>query len=235
MFRVIPAIDLKDGKVVRLRQGKENEITFKAENPIEIAEHWIEKGAKVLHVVDLDGAFSGELRHQKEIKAIISLGIEVQVGGGIRSFDVAERLLRLGAQRVILGTLAVNKVKEVRDFASKWKNRVIIAIDVKGERIVVKGWKEVTRLKPLEFVKLYEDCDLSFLYTNIDVEGLLSGIERRRMDFLTKIKRPFYVAGGVSSLEDIAFVKKIGAAGVILGSALYMGKIKFEEALEFES
>ncbi|MEG9194531.1 MAG: 1-(5-phosphoribosyl)-5-[(5-phosphoribosylamino)methylideneamino]imidazole-4-carboxamide isomerase [Candidatus Methanoglobus sp.] len=235
MFRVIPAVDLKEGKVVRLRQGKEKEITFSAEDPVGVATNWINRGARVLHVIDLDGAFQGKLKHEGIILKIISLGVEVQVGGGIRDLKVAERLLELGATRVILGTLAVEKVEEVRNFANRWKGKVMIAVDVKGGKVVVKGWKEKTSLKPEDFIKLYEDLDVSFLYTNVDVEGLVSGIDREVMGFLRRLNRPFYVAGGISSLDDISFVKKLGARGVVLGSALYTGKIKLEEALKFES
>jgi phosphoribosylformimino-5-aminoimidazole carboxamide ribotide isomerase len=235
MFRVIPAVDLKDGKVVRLRQGKEKEITFSAKDPVGVATNWINRGARVLHVIDLDGAFQGKLKHEGIILKIISLGVEVQVGGGIRDLKVAERLLELGATRVILGTLAVEKVEEVRNFANRWKGKVMIAVDVKGGKVVVKGWKEKTSLKPEDFIKLYEDLDVSFLYTNVDVEGLVSGIDREVMGFLRRLNRPFYVAGGISSLDDISFVKKLGARGVVLGSALYTGKIKLEEALKFES
>ncbi|MCS7130085.1 MAG: 1-(5-phosphoribosyl)-5-[(5-phosphoribosylamino)methylideneamino]imidazole-4-carboxamide isomerase [Archaeoglobaceae archaeon] len=234
MFRIIPAVDLKDGKVVRLRQGREKEITFSTDNPILVAKKWIEKGARVLHVIDLDGAFQGKLKHEEIIRKIIDLGVEVQIGGGIRDFEIAERLLNFGAERVIFGTLAVERVEEVRNFAKHWKKRVMIAVDVKSDKVAVKGWKERTSFSPLDFIKLYEDLDLSFLYTNIDVEGLVSGIEREKMLFLKQIKRPFYVAGGISSLEDIRFAKELGATGVILGSALYTGKIKLEEALELE-
>ncbi|MCC6027869.1 MAG: 1-(5-phosphoribosyl)-5-[(5-phosphoribosylamino)methylideneamino]imidazole-4-carboxamide isomerase [Archaeoglobales archaeon] len=234
MFRVIPAVDIKDGKVVRLRQGRENEITFEAENPVRVAKNWIEKGAKVLHVIDLDGAFQGKLRHEREIREIISLGAEVHVGGGIRSLDLAEKLLNFGARRVILGTIAFERVGEVRKFAERWKDRVIIAIDTKQGKVAVRGWKEKTEITPLEFARIYEDCEVSFLYTNIDIEGLAMGINRENLEFLRKIKRPFYVAGGISSIEDILFIKKLGARGAILGSALYMGKIKLEEALRLE-
>ncbi len=234
MFRVIPAVDIKNGKVVRLRQGRENEITFEAENPVRVAKNWIEKGAKVLHVIDLDGAFQGKLRHEREIREIISLGAEVHVGGGIRSLDMAEKLLNYGARRVILGTIAFERVDEVRKFAERWKDRVIIAIDTKQGKVAVRGWKEKTEISPLEFARIYEDCEVSFLYTNIDIEGLAMGINRENLEFLRNIKRPFYVAGGISSIEDILFIKKLGARGAILGSALYMGKIKLEEALRLE-
>jgi len=234
MFRVIPAVDIKNGKVVRLRQGRENEITFEAENPVRVAKNWIEKGAKVLHVIDLDGAFQGKLRHEREIREIISLGVEVHVGGGIRSLDMAEKLLNYGARRVILGTIAFERVDEVRKFAERWEDRVIIAIDTKQGKVAVRGWKEKTEISPLEFARIYEDCEVSFLYTNIDIEGLAMGINRENLKFLRNIKRPFYVAGGISSIEDILFIKKLGARGAILGSALYMGKIKLEEALRLE-
>jgi len=234
MFRVIPAVDLKDGKVVRLKQGKENEITFEAENPVEIAKNWVEKGARVLHVIDLDGAFQGKMRHEDIIAEIASFA-EVQVGGGIRDFKVAERLLELGVERVIFGTLAVERVEEVREFAESWERRVMIAIDSKKGRVAVKGWKETASLTPIQLAKIYDDLKVSFLYTNIDVEGLVSGIEREKIVEVVKaLRNPVYVAGGITSVEDIRFAKKAGAAGVVIGSALYTKKLKFEEAIKVE-
>ena len=234
MFRVIPAVDLKDGKVVRLRQGKENEVTFEAENPVEIAKNWVERGARVLHVIDLDGAFQGRMRHEDVIAEIASFA-EVQVGGGIRDFSTAEKLFELGVQRVIFGTLAVEKVDELREFAESWERRVMIAIDSKKGRVAVKGWKETSSLNPIQLAKIYDDLKVSFLYTNIDVEGLVSGIEKERIAEVVKaLRNPVYVAGGITSVEDIRFVKRAGAAGVIIGSALYTKKLKFEEALKVE-
>lgn len=234
MFRVIPAVDLKDGKVVRLRQGKENEVTFEAENPVEVAKNWVENGAKVLHVIDLDGAFQGKMRHENIIAEIASFA-EVQVGGGIRDFKVAERLLDLGVERVIFGTLAVEKVDEVREFAESWERRVMIAIDSKKGKAAVKGWKETASLTPIQLAKIYDDLKVSFLYTNIDVEGLVSGIEREKIAEVVKaLRNPVYVAGGITSVEDVRFVKRAGAAGVVIGSALYTKKLKFEEAIKVE-
>lgn len=234
MFRVIPAVDLKDGKVVRLRQGKENEITFEAENPVEVAKSWVEKGAKVLHVIDLDGAFQGKMRHEDIIAEIASLA-EVQVGGGIRDFKVAERLLDLGVERVIFGTLAVEKVEEVREFAESWERRVMIAIDSKKGRVAVKGWKETASLTPIQLAEIYDDLRVSFLYTNIDVEGLVSGIEREKIAEVVKaLRNPVYIAGGITSVENIRFIKRSGATGVVIGSALYTKKLKFEEAIRVE-
>ncbi len=235
MFKVIPAVDLKGGEVVRLRQGRENEVTFRAKNPVDVARRWIEKGASVLHVIDLDGAFQGRLRHEEIIKKIVGLGVETQVGGGIRDFDVAERLLKLGAARVILGTIAVERVEEVREFAEKWPRRVMIAIDSKKGKVAVKGWKETLKVTPIELAKLYDDLEVSFLYTNIDVEGLVSGIEKEKIaEVVKKLNNPVYVAGGISSVEDVRFAKKVGAAGVVIGSALYTGKLKFEDAVRIE-
>ncbi len=235
MFRVIPAIDLKDGKVVRLRQGRESEITFTASDPLSIAEMWVGKGARALHVVDLSGAFEGKLRHEAIIAEIIQLGVEVQVGGGIRELVVAERLLELGAARVILGTIAVEKQNEVREFAESWEERIMIALDARKDRVAVRGWKKVSDFTAIQLAQIYDDLRVSFLYTNIDVEGLVSGIERDKIaKIVSTLRNPVYVAGGISSIEDVRFVKSCGAAGAVIGSALYTGKLKFEDVLKVE-
>ncbi len=235
MFKVIPAVDLKSGEVVRLKQGKEDDVTFRAKNPIDIARQWIKKGASVLHVIDLDGAFQGRLRHEEIIKEIIRLGVETQVGGGIRKIETAERLLKLGASRVILGTIAVERVEDVRNFAEKWPGRIMIAIDSKKGKVAIKGWRETVKVTPIELANLYDDLQVSFLYTNIDVEGLVSGIEKEKIAIVVKkLSNPVYVAGGISSIKEVRFVKKVGAAGVVIGSALYTGKLKFEDAVRIE-
>jgi phosphoribosylformimino-5-aminoimidazole carboxamide ribotide isomerase len=234
MFRVIPAVDLKNGKVVRLRQGKEYEVTVELENPLEVAKNWIKKGAKVLHVIDLDGAFRGKLRHEDIILQIAEL-CEVQVGGGIRDLNIAKRLLDYGVKRVILGTLAVKDVNSVKRFAEEYAGRVMIAIDSKKDKVVVEGWKKATDFTPLELAKLYEDCDVSLLYTNVDVEGLVSGVELEKIRWVVEnTNLPVYVAGGISSKEEVKAIKEVGAVGVVIGSALYTGKLKFEDLLDLE-
>ncbi len=231
MFRVIPAVDLKGGKVVRLVQGRKDRVTVEIENPIEVARSWVERGAKVLHVIDLDGAFEGRLRHEEVILKIAKM-TEVQVGGGIRDLKVAERLIESGVDRVILGTLAVKDVRSVREFARRYPSRVMIAVDSKKGNVVVEGWVKRTKLTPLEVAKLYEDCEVSLLYTNVDVEGLVSGIELDKIkEIVEGTSLPVYVAGGISSLEDVRAVKSCGARGVVIGSALYTGKLKFEDLI----
>ncbi len=236
MFRVIPAVDLKGGKVVRLRQGRENEVTIQLENPVKVAEMWIEKGARVLHVIDLDGAFKGRLRHEDVILEIRRrIKAEMQVGGGIRSVETAKRLLDEGIDRVILGTIAIRNVEDVKGLAEEYPKRVMIAVDARKDRVVVEGWKKPTEFTPLQIAKLYEDREVSLLYTNVDVEGLVSGIVLEKIrDLVEKTDLPVYVAGGIATRDDVAKVKETGAVGVVIGSALYLGRLKLEDILDLE-
>ncbi len=236
MFRVIPAVDLKDGKVVRLRQGREEEITVQIENPINVAEMWVKKGARVLHVIDLDGAFKGRLRHEDVIIEIRRrVKVEMQVGGGIRSVETAKRLLEAGIDRVILGTIAIEDVKAVKGLAEEYPGRVMVAVDAKKDRVVVEGWRKATDLTPLEVARLYEDREVSLLYTNVDVEGLVSGIVLDKIrNLVEKTELPVYVAGGITTRDDVVKIKETGAVGVVIGSALYLGKLRLEDLLDLE-
>ncbi|ADB57479.1 phosphoribosylformimino-5-aminoimidazole carboxamide ribotide isomerase [Archaeoglobus profundus DSM 5631] len=228
---MIPAVDLKGGKVVRLVQGRKDKVTIELEDPIEVAKMWIKKGARVLHVIDLDGAFEGRLFHEDVILEIARIA-ETQAGGGIRDLKIAERLLNSGVERVIFGTLAVRDVRSVKTFAKKYPNRVMIAVDSKKGKVVVEGWVRKTELTPIEVAKLYEDCEVSLLYTNVDVEGLVSGVELEKIrEVVESTSLPVYVAGGISSPDDVRAIKKCGAVGVIIGSALYTGKVRLEDLL----
>jgi len=236
MFRVIPAVDLKDGRVVRLVQGREDAVTVQLDNPVEVAEMWVKKGAKVLHVIDLDGAFKGRLKHEDIILEIRKrLNVEIQLGGGIRNIETAKRLLEFGIDRIILGTIAVKNVKDVKKLAEEYPKRIMVAVDAKKDKVVVEGWKKSTDLTPLDVAKMYEDCEVSLLYTNVDVEGLVSGIVLDKIkDIVEKTNLPVYVAGGITTREDVVKIKKTGAVGVIIGSALYLGKLRLEDILDLE-
>lgn len=234
MFRVIPAVDLKDGKCVQLRQGKEEDVIFESDNPVEIAEKWVEKGAKALHVVDLSGSFQGKLMHEDTILRISELA-EVQVGGGIRDTKTARRLLDHGIDRVIVGTMAVERSEEVKELAKEYPGRIMIAIDSKKGNVVVKGWKENTCLSPADVMRMYADSDVSFLFTNVEVEGLMRGIDENAVKQIVETAdKPVIVSGGITSVDDVVKIKNSGAAGVVVGSALYTGKLRLDELLPLE-
>jgi len=234
MFRIIPAVDIKDGKCVQLRQGKEEDVIFEKDDPIETAKMWVEKGAKILHVIDLSGSFRGRLIHEDIILKIAEMA-EIQVGGGIRSIETAENLLKKGVDRVILGTIAIERSDDVKELAEKYPKRVMIAIDSKGGRVVVKGWKETTCLLPLDVARIYEDYDVSFLFTNVDVEGLMEGIDIEVIENVVgAIDKPVIISGGISDVKDVIEIKRTGAAGVVIGSAIYTGKINYEEIISLE-
>ncbi len=231
MFRVIPAVDLKDRKAVQLVQGRRDRVISEIDDPLEVAKMWVRKGARVLHVIDLDGAFEGKLVHERLIFEMAKLA-EIQVGGGIRDLAVAERLLNAGVDRVILGTLAVKDVDAVKRFARENPGRVMIAVDSKKGKVVVEGWMRKTEIEPIKLAKIYEDCEVSLLYTNVDVEGLMSGVEIDKIsEIVEKTSLPVYVAGGISDVKDVRAVKMCGAVGVVIGSALYLGKVKLEDLL----
>ncbi|AGK60751.1 1-(5-phosphoribosyl)-5-((5-phosphoribosylamino)methylideneamino) imidazole-4-carboxamide isomerase [Archaeoglobus sulfaticallidus PM70-1] len=235
-FLVIPAIDLKDGRVTRLVQGDFSRITVQIDNPLDVARNWIMQGAKCLHIIDLDGAFEGALRHEREIREILSaFDVEVQVGGGIRDPGVIESLLDADVDRVILGTLALTEPDAVKEIAASNPSRIMIAVDSKEDKVAIKGWTEKTSLSALDVIGMFEDVDVSFLYTNIDVEGLIKGIDRKKLTNVLKAsEKSVYVAGGISSIEDIAFIRDSGAEGVIIGSALYTGKLNYREAVKLQ-
>lgn len=234
MFRVIPAVDLKDGKCVQLRQGKEDDVIFEDRDPVSVAKSWVKRGARVLHVVDLSGSFRGKLIHENTILEISKFA-EVQVGGGIRDAEMAKRLLDLGVERIIVGTMAIEKSDDVKALAEEYPGRIMVAIDSRGGSVVVRGWKVNTCLTPEEVARIYSEHDVSFLYTNVDVEGLMRGIDEDAVRKVVEaIDKPVVVSGGITSVGDVEKVKKAGAAGVIIGSALYTGNLRLEDVLPLE-
>ncbi len=234
MFRIIPAVDIKNGRCIQLQQGDERKKIVEIDDVIGIARKWVETGAKMLHIIDLDGTFKGRLTHEDIILKIAKFA-KVQVGGGIRSPEIAENLLKKGVNKIIIGTLAVKDPESVRELTEKNPKRIIIAIDSKGGEVVVKGWKEGTGMNPINLAKLYEDCEVEFLYTNVDVEGLMRGIDYDTVKAVVKsVKKPVIVAGGITTIDDVVKIKDAGAAGVVIGSSLYTGKLRLEDLLKLE-
>ena len=237
-FSVIPALDLKGGKCVRLAQGDPARKTIELEDPLGVARRWERSGASRLHLVDLDGAIGGVRRNEPMVRKIVEvLAIPVQLGGGIRSVEDAARFLEMGAAKVILGTLALARPAAMEELASEYgPERLIVALDSRGGEVVVRGWREGTGLKAAEVVKRFEGLAHEILYTNVDVEGLLRGIDEGAIRAMVGATRlGVLVSGGVSTLEDVARVRTAGARGVIIGSALYTGRVDFQAARRYES
>jgi phosphoribosylformimino-5-aminoimidazole carboxamide ribotide isomerase len=237
-FEVIPAIDLRGGRCVQLRQGKKEEVIFSsAENPVEIARRWIAEGARRLHIIDLDGAFQEQKNNFEVIKTIaeaegVGRKAKIQVGGGIRTYEAAFTLLEIGTgvevDRVIFGTAALKSPHLIEKVANAFSSdRVMVALDVRKGKVAIDGWRETTGLGAREAAKKAEEMGAgSLLFTNIDVEGLMKGIETKIIEgFVSSVSVPVVISGGVSSVEDVMRIKEAGASGVVIGSALYKGKI----------
>jgi len=230
-FLVIPALDLKDKKCVQLVQGDPSKKIVELEEPVSIAKHWEEKGARRLHLIDLDGAILGERKNESIVKEIVKeLSIPVQFGGGIRSLEDAMHFLDLGVEKIILGTLAIKSPEIVEKLEEKYgKERIIIALDSKQGYVAIKGWKKTTKIKATELAKKFESLVEEFLFTNIDVEGKMGGINEKIIkEVISSTKAKVIVSGGISSVEDVKKIKSLGAGGVVIGSALYTGKISFD-------
>ncbi len=235
---IIPAIDLKDGRCVRLIQGDYDKETVYSDNPVEMAKKWKDKGAKFMHLVDLDGAAKGLPVNIKVIGDIIDSipGVTIQVGGGIRTNDTVERLLEKGVNRVIIGTRAVKSPEWVEELCSKFPGKISVAVDTKNGNIATEGWLQTENVSAVEFAKelsKYELC--SFIVTDINKDGMLEG---PNLTLMENIKREIkdidlIASGGVSSILDIKSLNELNIDGAIIGKALYDGKIEFEEAISY--
>ena len=233
---IIPAIDLKDGKCVRLLQGKKEEVTVYSENPASMAEHWADLGAELLHVVDLDGAFTGEQKNFDKIREIRkSIHIPIELGGGIRDVERIEQLINLGVDRTIIGTSAAKNPAMVKEACERFPGKVLVGIDAKDGKVAVKGWVEVTDLDAIEFAKHMEDNGASgIIYTDISRDGMLTGPNIEAMDKMVKaVGIPVIASGGVSKIDDIKNLMQIeNLWGVITGKALYAGSLDLKEAIK---
>lgn len=231
---VIPSVDIKDGKCVKLIQGKIGSGKIISDDPVSVAIGWEREGAKLLHVVDLDGAFTGERKNRAIITQILSeVGIPVEVGGGIRSFGDVFQTLKAGARWAIIGTVAVEQPTLLSElFSYVNPSQVILAIDTKGGRVVSRGWTVEGSESPTKLVERYQKISPSaFLYTNVEVEGKQSGIDLQTVKKLVSLtKIPIIYSGGISNLQDLVNLAQAGVAGAIVGSAFYAGKFGLKEA-----
>jgi phosphoribosylformimino-5-aminoimidazole carboxamide ribotide isomerase len=233
-MKIFPAVDILGGKCVQLVQGKRQSATVYGD-PLACATRWIDSGADALHVVNLDGAFGSSAENAGLIADLVrKTGVEIELGGGIRSVADAAHWLNTGVSRVIISTLATQNPECIRILADEYgSERVMAGVDAKGDQIAVHGWQE-TAGDYLDWTARFEELGAGFLlYTNVDVEGLQQGVRfepvKRLIDHTSL---PVVVAGGISARSDLAGLKEIGAFGAVLGSALYSGKIGLKEALE---
>jgi phosphoribosylformimino-5-aminoimidazole carboxamide ribotide isomerase len=234
---IIPAIDLKDGKCVRLSQGRMDQETVYSENPVEMAKHWESKGAERLHVVDLNGAVTGKPIHCSLVKEIAgSLHIPMEVGGGIRDLLTIEKYLSSGVSWVILGTAALRNRDLLTEACQQFPGKVILGIDATEGKVAVEGWKEVASMGAIELAKQYERIGLSaIIFTDIERDGMGTGLNREATKtFARSTSIPVIASGGVSRVEDIEQLMELesdGVIGVITGRALYAGTLDLEEAI----
>ncbi len=232
---IYPAVDVKDGRCVRLVQGKFNDVTVYSDNPLEMAFKWEKLGAQYLHVVDLDGARTGEPQNMDVIsKMAVNVGIPVQLGGGIRSIEMIEIILCKGVQRVILGTSAVEDPELVKKAIKTFENNIVIGIDAKDGFVAIEGWAKTSSFTATGFAKKMEELGAkTIIYTDISTDGTLSGPNLKAMEEMAKaVEVEVIASGGVSSIEDVKNLKDVGVSGVIIGKALYTGNIDLKHAIE---
>ncbi|MFA5356988.1 MAG: 1-(5-phosphoribosyl)-5-[(5-phosphoribosylamino)methylideneamino]imidazole-4-carboxamide isomerase [Candidatus Omnitrophota bacterium] len=235
---IIPAIDLKDGCVVRFVQGRTNMRVY-SRDPVRTAKHWAKQGAKMIHVVDLDGAFTGKPKNLSALKEIIkAVKVPVNFGGGARNMKIIEEVLGFGARRVILGTKAVEDLSFLKKVFKKFKEKIIVSIDTKEGRVLTKGWKASGKgTDILKFARAIKETGFKeVIYTDILKDGTLKGPNIQGAKSLLKETGLKVIAsGGVSSLDDIrrlGALKNKGLTGVIVGKALYEGRFTLKEALK---
>lgn len=232
---LFPAIDILSGKAVRLYKGDYNAVTVYSERPWEFAEDFVDKGCSAIHIVDLDGAKSGETVNIDTVKRIAAVkGLYSEIGGGIRNMETVSRYLEAGVDRVILGTAALKDPSFLKNALREYGDRIAVGVDLKDGKVAVKGWLETSNKDGIEFLKELEDLGVDgVIVTDISRDGAMKGTN---LDLYGRIKEEVSLkvtaSGGVSTIEDIVALKSMGLYGAIIGKAYYTGAIKLKEALE---
>lgn len=233
---IIPAIDLKDGQCVRLQQGRKEAVTVYSGDPYATAKKWESCGAKILHVVDLDGAFSGKQRNFEKILEIRkAVKMMIEVGGGIRDITTADRLISSGIDRIILGTSALEDTSFLIEACSKFPGKILVGIDAKDGKVAVRGWEEVSEIDAREFAQRIETIGVSgIIYTDISRDGMLTGPNITALqEMVNTVKIPVIASGGIAALDDIKNLMKIkNLWGAITGKAIYAGSLDLRAAIK---
>lgn len=233
-MEIFPAIDIRNGNVVRLTEGDYNRMTVYGSSPLEMAENFIKKGAKNLHMVDLDGAKDGAPVNFDVIKSVAETGkLFTEVGGGIRDEKRIEDYLSLGVNRVILGTVAVRNFKFVEDAVKKYGDKIAVGVDARDGKVAVSGWLETTEIDSLDFCKKLRDAGVkTVIYTDISKDGTLSGTNIEIYEKLSEIENLDIIAsGGITFEEEIKKLTSMNIYGAIVGKAVYAGKLDLERVL----
>jgi len=235
---IIPAIDLKDGRCVRLKQGDMSTATVFSDDPVAMARHWAAEGAKRLHVVDLNGAVAGRPKNEKVIRDIVAAvgeKLQIQLGGGIRDLDTIESYIDAGVALVVIGTAAVKNPGFLSDAAYAFPGHIIAGLDAKDGKVAVEGWSKMTGHDVVDLAKKYEEFGVeALIYTDIGRDGMMSGVNiEATLKLAQAIKTPIIASGGLSSIKDVEAVCKLvpeGIIGAIAGRALYEGKLDLRKA-----
>ena len=234
-MKLFPAIDLFDGKAVRLFKGDYSQMTVYSDNPIEIAREFESKGAKYIHLVDLEGAKDGTTPNLNIVKQIANeTNLFCEIGGGIRSIETIEKYISCGVDRVILGTAAVTNPEFLKVALAKYGDKIAVGVDIKDGFVAIKGWVEKSEFECFDFCQKMQDLGVkTIICTDISKDGAMQGTNRQLYKELSeKFSINFTASGGVSSLEDVKALKKLNIYGAIIGKAYYIGAIDLEEALE---
>jgi phosphoribosylformimino-5-aminoimidazole carboxamide ribotide isomerase len=236
---VFPALDIKNGECVRLKQGRADQVTVFGSDPVQMARQWAQEGASWLHVVDLDGAFQGVPANYELIRSICAtIDIPVQLGGGIRDVPTAENYFRAGVSRLVVGTLAMEDRQGLRDLCLRYPERIGVSLDAEQGRLKSKGWVEDSGLTVSQLLPELESLGVAFVvYTDISRDGMQSGVDPEMVaSLLDRTGLPLIVAGGIETLEQIKELyplQRKGLAGVITGRAIYSGSLNFREAIRW--